>query len=221
MFWSKASWTSRDKSLSTLKGKQGKSLAAEGINVKMLYVVNKEGNPIDGYRATAIRTVARGIWSQLSNAGLAPSTWTDASLPITDHFRHEMQTRCEELRLCEAGWKADQIAYDNYSHWRASRKRKGVLNVTVKKEDDDDSDEEDGEDKGDDEKENAKPVAHSKRKQEANETHPVKKHKRAKSLTPDADNTNDQRTGVAIKVSLMQVHWICFYQMNLQINNPL
>ena len=36
-------------------------------------------------------------------------------------YRYNMAKEFPELRLCENGWKADQIATDNYSGWRGLR----------------------------------------------------------------------------------------------------
>ena len=95
----------------------------------MLYIVNRDGNPVDGHRAGAMRTTARAIWAQLSSQGIAPVKWmTDVNLSIGNHYHFQMQDRFEELRLCEAGWKANQIAIDYYPSWRNSQQNKGKFN---------------------------------------------------------------------------------------------
>jgi hypothetical protein len=43
-----------------------------------------------------------------------------------------MEKLCEELCLCENGWKAEQIAVDYYSSWRIARDKKGLFNVATK-----------------------------------------------------------------------------------------
>ncbi len=123
------------------KGKRGKARASEGINVNMQYVVDKQGNPVDGHRATEIRRVARGIWEHLLTRSLAPERWSNASMRTMDIYKHEMQSRCEELRLCEDAWKAHQIAFDYYWSWRAGKEKRGAFNV---KEEDEDIDPGDG-----------------------------------------------------------------------------
>jgi hypothetical protein len=68
--------------------KKGKSRAAAGINVTMLFVVDEAGKPIDGHRATDIRDHARSIWKQLLNNGMAPKKWkTDISVEINQYYR--------------------------------------------------------------------------------------------------------------------------------------
>jgi len=83
IYWTKASWNNRAKTVSALnepKGKKGRSRAAEGINVNMLYVVDVEGVAVTGHKATEIRRVARGIWADLLTRSLAPKHWSSATL---------------------------------------------------------------------------------------------------------------------------------------------
>jgi hypothetical protein len=138
MFWSKQSWLASEnykKGISgSTKGKQGRSRAAEGINVNMRYVVDKTGKPIDGYLAVLMRKFTRSFWAGLSDNGEVPNTWMSCSLKISDLFRSEMQEQFEELQYCEKGWKVDQIAIDYYSSWRKGRKKAGTFNVKIKKE---------------------------------------------------------------------------------------
>jgi hypothetical protein len=106
----------------------GKTQAADGENVQMQYVVDEKGTPVDGFRAAEMRKVARSIWAEIASAGLAPDKWmTDAGLGVADHYNHEMQARFPELRLCDNGWKPEQIAKDYYPSWRTARMKKGTL----------------------------------------------------------------------------------------------
>ena len=89
MYWTKLSWNNREKTINALdqpKGKKGRSRAAEGINVNMLYIVDMEGNPVDGHHAAEIRKVARGIWSHLLSCSLAPKHWSSASMHAGAHL---------------------------------------------------------------------------------------------------------------------------------------
>ena len=148
IFWHRSTWTSHVNALkgstipnSNAKKTKGKTRAAEGENVAMLYVVNKDGIAVDGYRASEMRKVARTIWIQLRSAGVFPNRWiTDAPLSASEGFRHEMQKRFEELQLCENGWKVDQIAIDYYPSWRNGvLKKKDVIEIDDDDEDNDDS----------------------------------------------------------------------------------
>ena len=106
----------------------------------MLYVVNKDGIPVDGFKATEMRKVARTIWIQFRSAGVFPKGWiTDAPLSASDGFKREMQTRFEELRLCENGWKVDQIAIDYYPSWRIGVLRRKEEVIVIDENDDEES----------------------------------------------------------------------------------
>jgi hypothetical protein len=139
LLWYRKMWTAQvgdKKGISGSKSKnggKGRKRAAEGINVTMLYVVNDEGIPIDGYRAKDIREMARSLWNGFDKAGLAPKSWMVATYSVIEAFKTEMQHNFEELRLCEAGWKVNQIAIDNYPSWRRSH----IAGVKVKEEDED------------------------------------------------------------------------------------
>ena len=129
MFWSRSSWTKYCNETEIEKGNRGRSQAVDGINVKMLYVVNRDGEPIDGHLAAKMRRVAWEFWKGLSIAGAAPKKWmTNVDLETAKRFRLEMQTQFEDLRLCDGGWKVDQIAIDYYSGWRKSQVDNGIFN---------------------------------------------------------------------------------------------
>jgi hypothetical protein len=157
----------------------------------MRYIVDRDGKPIDGHQAGNIRAIARSIWAELSARGIAPKTWiSDTTLAVTEHYRHEMQTRCEELRLCENGWKADQIAIDYYSSWRKGKNSKGNFN-SVKQEIQDttmDNDNEEDEDNED----NDNSLAGSKRKSSSKES-PTPKKTKANDL-PDVSSPKTRPT---------------------------
>jgi hypothetical protein len=135
LYWTKISWTNHIKSLEPAaepKGKKGRSRAAQGINVNSQYIVDKSGKPVDGHRVMTIRSVARSIWVHLSDSEKAPYKWGKASLLISDMYRTQMESHCEELRLCASGWKAEQIATDGYTSWRNARIENGTFNVPPK-----------------------------------------------------------------------------------------
>jgi hypothetical protein len=96
----------------------------------MIYVVDVNGNPVDGHKASIIREAAREIWRHLSKAGKAPEQWkTDVPVDTADTYKYQMARRFEELRLCDNGWKAEQIAVDNYPSWRTNRIKARKFNV--------------------------------------------------------------------------------------------
>jgi hypothetical protein len=183
MFWSKAAWTKYLNENKIVKGGRGRTRAAEGINVQMLYVVNRDGEPVNGHVASDMRECARNFWNGLLERHQAPKKWhSNASTETKAQFRLELQNQYKILRLCENGWKCDQIAIDFYSSWRSARKSKGEFDQTTDKENSQAihiSDDEDGED-GD------KP---QKRKAvESRPASPVKKQKPNLKKNPTASN---------------------------------
>jgi hypothetical protein len=146
VFWKRLTWIAYNKNagisgIGTVKGKWGRTRAAEGINVKMLYIINKDGKAIDGHQASKMRAYARFIWNNLSNSAKAPRKWvTGTPLTVVDSFRRQMQIRFPELRLCEGGWKVDQMGIDYYSSWHLAKIRKGTFNVEGAGHDDNEGD---------------------------------------------------------------------------------
>ena len=143
IFWSRSSWNNhhtKAKSTTDLnaeRGAWGRSRASKGVNVNMLYIVDENGSPVDGHRASSMQNVARSIWAELASKGLTPKKWkTDTELAVADHYRREMQNRFPELKLCENCWKADQIAIDYYPSWHKAqvKKKKGKFNIPIKHE---------------------------------------------------------------------------------------
>ena len=104
----------------TSSGSQhGRTHAAQGINVGMRYVKDKDSVMIDGTRASAIRKAAHLIWVHISlnNPRGPPPTWGKADVNMVQGYHSEMCQQFPELKLCESNWKANQIATDNYPSW--------------------------------------------------------------------------------------------------------
>jgi hypothetical protein len=122
-FWHKRDWTAFQKdsrglsSLGRRGAERGKVRASQGENVTMLFVENKDGEPIDGHRATEIRRIARSIWAAFAKSGRAPKSWCKADMSTAQEYNREMRRFFPELCLCEFDWKAEQIAIENYPSW--------------------------------------------------------------------------------------------------------
>jgi hypothetical protein len=122
-FWHKRDWTVHQKAkkevndLNRVPPKRGNVRAAKGENVMMLYVEDSNGTPINGNRAAEICKLSRALFAQFSESGVAPKTWSKASITTIDFYKQEMRNRFPELRLCESNWKIDQIATDTYPSW--------------------------------------------------------------------------------------------------------
>jgi hypothetical protein len=83
----------------------------------MRYIEDKNGQMINGHRASAMRKLARSIWAALANARKAPAKWSQADIVVAQSYRREMRQHFPELQLCENDWKVDLIASDNYPSW--------------------------------------------------------------------------------------------------------
>jgi uncharacterized membrane protein len=86
----------------------------------MKYVEGEDGITVDGYRATAIRRHARGIFKHLAQHDALARKWGQTSSVASDYFHAEMCKAFPELRLCERYWKSNQVAKDNYPSWRTN-----------------------------------------------------------------------------------------------------
>ena len=82
------------------------------------FVESAAGLSINHMEACDLTAHARAIWTHLESLGLAPDTWTKATVDATTYFRQKMYQYQPDLRLCEAHWKVTRIAIDNYPSWR-------------------------------------------------------------------------------------------------------
>lgn len=97
---------------------RGKALAKRGINVAQRFIVDREGNTIDGFRAQAIRDHTAFFFQQLLMMGQAPPKWgLECPLNIRKLYYAEICQHFPELRLCESNWKAELVALRCYSGW--------------------------------------------------------------------------------------------------------
>ncbi len=123
-FWTRQEWmasnTDRiadlDEGVNT--GTRGRTRAAQGINVNMKYIEDRNGQPINGHLASDMRRHARAIFVGLALKGYLFTSWTEADHDSLKTYYHEMSERFEELRLCTNDWKAEMIALDIYRTWR-------------------------------------------------------------------------------------------------------
>ena len=122
-FWFKRDWIAFQKGNKDLSNpnrrasEHGRVRASQGENVKMLFVEDEGGNPIDGHKATEICRIAHSIWVEFAENGKAPKTWCKADISTAQEYNNEMRHFFPELRLCEFDWKAEQIAIENYPSW--------------------------------------------------------------------------------------------------------
>ena len=80
-------------------GAQGKARAAQGENVTLKFIEDKNRNIIDGFRVTAMQRFARELWVGLNSVGKAPKTWDKVDAAVASQYRNEMERKFSELRL--------------------------------------------------------------------------------------------------------------------------
>lgn len=105
-------------------GTRGRTRAAQGINVNMKYLEDREGHPVNGHIASDIRRHARAIFVGLAHKGCVFTSWTEADYNSLKTYYGEMAEHFEELRLCANDWKAEMIALDIYRTWREQWQKK-------------------------------------------------------------------------------------------------
>ena len=103
---------------------RGRTAVAQGENISTLYIEDENGEPVDGERLTAIRKLARSIWTKFADLGQAPKTWGRANLSLINEYRMELRRQFPEFRFCENHWKADLLATENYPSWHQNHCRR-------------------------------------------------------------------------------------------------
>ena len=126
-YWSKSQWKMATESakgvMDPLKSRdviRGKKAVAQGQNQSCTYIENENGEPVDGYRLSAIRQVVRAIWVKFAEMGVAPASWGKASLTVANEYKAEMRRQFPEFRLCENDWKVQHLATTDYPSWHSN-----------------------------------------------------------------------------------------------------
>jgi hypothetical protein len=126
-YWSKSQWKVATESakgvMDPSKSRdviRGKKLVAQGQNQSCTYIENENGEPVDGYRLSAIRQVVRVIWVKFAEMGVAPASWGKASLTVANEYKAEMRCQFPEFRLCENDWKVQHLAMTDYPSWHSN-----------------------------------------------------------------------------------------------------
>ena len=87
----------------------------------MQYIQDRDGHFIDELSKFAMRNFALSIWAELGMSGVASSTWGQVDKESKKGYYRAMAGAFFNLRLCDADWKAEQIAVDNYKLWYLRR----------------------------------------------------------------------------------------------------
>lgn len=95
---------------------------SKNFRPSMFYLQDSQGNPVTEARATAICTMARGLFQHLLDENMAPKTWSKRSDPAAKYFYHGMVKFEPNFRLAEDSWKLERFATDIYFNWVRPRK---------------------------------------------------------------------------------------------------
>ncbi len=139
-FWTRQEWIAAnsdhvadlDEGVNT--GTRGQTRAAQGINVNMRYIEDRDGQPVNRHLASDIRRHARAVFVGLAQKGHLFTSWAEADYDSLKTYYREMVQRFKELRFCSNDWKAEMVALDIYRTWRDQwQKRERKRKQTSKK----------------------------------------------------------------------------------------
>ncbi|KAH9913481.1 uncharacterized protein BXZ73DRAFT_81941 [Epithele typhae] len=129
LFWTEHEWNN-NQPLSTevgqTKQKGGGTRMADNENVRERYIVNTNGEPVDGFTAKAIResfyTYCAHLESKYGGFDKLPATWQRKLHPsdFIDYFAF-IRAKHPELQICLQNWKARKLAVREYPQWRKRR----------------------------------------------------------------------------------------------------
>ena len=87
----------------------------------MCYLQHKNGDVIDGWRASDIHCYARSIFIGFALEGKVFQSWIEG-VDAASHISYycNMVARFPEVGLCELDWKSEQTASKIYSQWQSN-----------------------------------------------------------------------------------------------------
>ncbi|EGO27513.1 hypothetical protein SERLADRAFT_406586 [Serpula lacrymans var. lacrymans S7.9] len=136
-FWRKQEYQQHCKEYqeAQLNPEQISGIGEKALN-RLFYVEYEDRTTIDTEEGGRnIRKLARSIWFELADLGMAPKTWMSTSRAVLDYYRSKMYKKFPQLCFCESDWKADQLAIDNYPSWYANHftraEKKAVKNEAI------------------------------------------------------------------------------------------
>jgi hypothetical protein len=141
-YWFKEDWKCTDSDendaviMNEMEGTKGPGRVAQGINVTARFVEDANGNMLNGWRVSDMRSLSQQIFHQLHQRNLAPEQWRKATREALMYYLSEMYSAFPELRFCDGHWKANRLASRQYSGWYHTN----VSKRGVKKEDADSAD---------------------------------------------------------------------------------
>ncbi|KAG6887078.1 hypothetical protein C0995_001830, partial [Termitomyces sp. Mi166 len=111
-YWTRQQYTAAKKKKATIT-----SLTSTGNSSANSYIKTKEGEPVDKDVIDCICTHACQLWQSLHKDGIAPVTWTSATLQAYNYFEHHMCLQFPELSYGANNRKAHMVATEIYPLW--------------------------------------------------------------------------------------------------------
>jgi hypothetical protein len=108
------------------KKNRGKAALRDNENVRMQYLEDEHGVMIKGEQCTEILDYVRPLFRDQAHAFKEQigTSWGRAGSTQQQHFYHKIENRFFEFRLCDAHWKAKQLATDNYAGYKQNLKKR-------------------------------------------------------------------------------------------------
>lgn len=118
-YWYKKDWTNKGTvELALDINAVGAEASAAGDppegSKQQRYIQHEDGSVITTARSSALRRHARHLFDILGGQGLLRKTWGQVPATSQNWFQREMESSYSELRLCQGGWKAHQVAIDTF-----------------------------------------------------------------------------------------------------------
>ncbi|KAF8200586.1 hypothetical protein K438DRAFT_1966053 [Mycena galopus ATCC 62051] len=186
-YWQRKPYSVASKETGVTSTSDSESITATSFH----FAEDKNGIFLGEARVLAIKGAAIDIFHDLGQRGLAPgSGWSTAGITAKSEFRRMMENYCPELRFCDANWKADWVATQTYSNWKASHGAKYQLQQhSIKSEE------------VDNEMESPEPAEHPSRKRKTSHTNGGPPRKRPVSAPSHAEHTELSDADVAANKS--------------------
>jgi hypothetical protein len=122
-YWYKDDWTHREtKKVPVEKAKGNRNRRT--VNNTLRYIEDRNGVPVNGYRAQEIRLFTKFVWDQFAETGKDPNTWRVVDESVAEDYHFQMRQRFPEFALCDGVWKSQLLASENYPNWRKEERKK-------------------------------------------------------------------------------------------------
>ena len=111
-FWNEAPWQA-------IRSKQGPKPLDLDSPIISMFLEDEFGQPVSHETKKRLFGDLNSYWTGMLDAGHTPKNWTDSlDLKTKNDFRRSFEGQYPFLRLCEGGWKVDQLWINYFRIWR-------------------------------------------------------------------------------------------------------